>query len=314
MLSMCPKCGYPNAPSAIVCARCGTPLSKQQDKGPDARLSTLPAVHDAETNKESRGSRTAHADRLGPNSIALYAEGFSEPIIFEVMQQVIIGRHIPNNASQPSLDLTAYQAYEKGVSRVHARIRRVESGLLVEDMGSSNGSWLNGVRLTPYSPRPLSPGDKLLFARMPLEVYFRTETKITVEAPTTAILSDAGPLDTSTGESVKALLLPSTVIPAEPVKQTSTLDGSPTMPRPPRPESLSLYLGKVSLDAKHMNGDLNAIAQEIVKRLAGLEGCDVKVSMEIEARTAGSFDDETRRSISESSRKLNFSKSDFLSK
>jgi predicted component of type VI protein secretion system len=227
------------------------------------------------------------------------------------MQQVIIGRHIPNNASQPSLDLTAYQAYEKGVSRVHARIRRVDTGLLVEDMGSSNGSWLNGVRLTPYSPRPLAPGDKLLFARMPLEVYFRTETKITVEAPTTAILSEPG-APAPVVEDAKALLSPT---PAKTGELPQDTGASDTLVKPPQPavQPMSRYLGKVSLDAKHINGDLDKIAQEIVKRLAGLEGCDVKVSVEIEAQTPGSFDEETRRSISESTQKLKFSKSDFSS-
>jgi pSer/pThr/pTyr-binding forkhead associated (FHA) protein len=287
-------------------------LTKQQDKSPDARLSTLPTAPDTDDSKETRGSRTAHADRLGPNSIALYAEGFSEPIIFEVMQQVIIGRHIPNNASQPSLDLTAYQAYEKGVSRVHARIRRVETGLLVEDMGSSNGSWLNGVRLTPYSPRPLAPGDKLLFARMPLEVYFRTETKITVEAPTTAILGDSGPAEAGS-EDIKSLLITAVIKEGEPTKETVSADSAPAESAKPGAQPVSRYLGKVSFDAKQINGDLNTLAQEVVKRLAGLEGCDVKVSVEIEAQTAGSFDEELRRSISESTQKLKFSKSDFLS-
>jgi hypothetical protein len=43
------------------------------------------------------------------------------------------------------------------VSRRHARIVRQEEGWIVEDLDSTNGTFLNGARLT--GPRELSPGD-----------------------------------------------------------------------------------------------------------------------------------------------------------
>jgi pSer/pThr/pTyr-binding forkhead associated (FHA) protein len=45
------------------------------------------------------------------------------------------------------------------ISRKHARISREEGGLLVEDMGSANGVFVNDERLT--APRPLQPGDRI---------------------------------------------------------------------------------------------------------------------------------------------------------
>ena len=124
-----------------------------------------------------------------------------------------------------------------------------------------------------------------------------------------AILSEPGSTEPAL-EDAKALLSP---IPSKDPSQDTA--ASATLPKPPQSATkpMSRYLGKVSLDAKHINGDLDVIAQEIVKRLAGLEGCDVRVSVEIEAQTIGSFDEEIRRSISESSQKLKFSKSDFSS-
>jgi pSer/pThr/pTyr-binding forkhead associated (FHA) protein len=44
--------------------------------------------------------------------------------------------------------------------------------LSVEDLGSSNGSWLNSTRLQPYVPAPLKSGDRLRLSQIEIEVYF----------------------------------------------------------------------------------------------------------------------------------------------
>jgi len=45
------------------------------------------------------------------------------------------------------------------VSRQHARLTRTPGGYVLEDLGSTNGSFVNGERLS--SPRVLNPGDLL---------------------------------------------------------------------------------------------------------------------------------------------------------
>lgn len=49
----------------------------------------------------------------------------------------------------------------KAVSRQHAQILRRDGGFLVEDLDSSNGTFLNGMRLTPHSPVAISERDTL---------------------------------------------------------------------------------------------------------------------------------------------------------
>lgn len=44
-------------------------------------------------------------------------------------------------------------------SRVHARLIRREDGYWVEDLASTNGTWLNGRRLKPHQPVALRSGD-----------------------------------------------------------------------------------------------------------------------------------------------------------
>jgi hypothetical protein len=48
------------------------------------------------------------------------------------------------------------------ISRLHAQIRLTPGGVIIEDMGSTNGTFVNGRRLD--APRTLAPGDLIRFA------------------------------------------------------------------------------------------------------------------------------------------------------
>lgn len=54
------------------------------------------------------------------------------------------------------------------VSKVHARLRRSESYFEIEDLDSSNGTFINDERLTPRQGRELKSGDLVRFGRMAL--------------------------------------------------------------------------------------------------------------------------------------------------
>jgi hypothetical protein len=116
--------------------------------------------------------KTRRVASLRSNSIALFVDNSDEPLILEVTNQAVLGRYVPNSPAQPRVDLAPYGALEKGVSRVHAVIRRTENGLTVQDLSSSNGSWLNGVKLEPHAPAALKSGDRLLLSRIMIEVVF----------------------------------------------------------------------------------------------------------------------------------------------
>jgi pSer/pThr/pTyr-binding forkhead associated (FHA) protein len=49
------------------------------------------------------------------------------------------------------------------VSRSHAELRLLAGVLEVADLGSTNGTFVNGDRLKPHEPRPLHPGDEVCF-------------------------------------------------------------------------------------------------------------------------------------------------------
>src|SRR5512147_1447660 len=67
--------------------------------------------------------------------------------------EIIIGR-------DPGVDLVIPSA---AVSRRHARLMREGEGYLIEDLGSSNGTFLNGQRLKERCP--LRSGDQIRFGQ-----------------------------------------------------------------------------------------------------------------------------------------------------
>jgi pSer/pThr/pTyr-binding forkhead associated (FHA) protein len=89
------------------------------------------------------------------------------------MEKIVMGRSDNSSAQKPDLDLTPFGALEKGVSRLHAAIIRTEDTLTLIDMGSSNGTHLNGQRLIPDQPRILRDGDELRLGKLIAHIYFK---------------------------------------------------------------------------------------------------------------------------------------------
>lgn len=75
----------------------------------------------------------------------------------------LIGR--ASEGTVPAVDLTAADA-SGSVSRRHARIGKDDSSVYVEDLGSSNGSRLNGQPLRSGMQAPLNDGDVVLFGSL----------------------------------------------------------------------------------------------------------------------------------------------------
>lgn len=50
------------------------------------------------------------------------------------------------------------------VSRIHARITCINSVYYIEDLNSTNGTWVEQVQLNPYEPFPLESGMRIVFA------------------------------------------------------------------------------------------------------------------------------------------------------
>lgn len=80
--------------------------------------------------------------------------------------EAIIGREDPVTGLKPTIDLTS-EDINRFVSRRHARILFKDAQFhLVEEVGVTNGTYLNGKRLQAGTPAPLKFGDEVCFGRV----------------------------------------------------------------------------------------------------------------------------------------------------
>ncbi|MCC7446207.1 MAG: FHA domain-containing protein [Anaerolineae bacterium] len=275
--------------------------------------------------------RTRHVGMLGPNAVALYINNTDEPVIIQVPQQITLGRYMPTGSQaitmpQPQVDLTPYDAYNKGVSRIHATLRRSETGgLSIEDMMSSNGTFLNSARLQAHVRKPLSPGDHLRLGQLDLEIYFGSEadaarqlaaprderkgtdqlrpSTIEIQRPTKDALPSTAQLGVETrpapGPSAPtSATLPSTGKLVEAPAQAST--GLPTH-----------YQAKSLLHPRHVSRDTAILFEELIMHLNNQPGAKVKLTLEIEATSPQGFDPEFQHMIEENSQLLKLLLSQF---
>jgi len=84
--------------------------------------------------------------------------------------EVLIGRYDPAHNINPGLNLAPDGGLEGGVSRRHCKIRRQSEMYLIEDVGSANGTYVNGHRLTAYLPHVIKDGDSLQLGGVKLRV------------------------------------------------------------------------------------------------------------------------------------------------
>jgi FHA domain len=71
------------------------------------------------------------------------------------------------------IDLNPYAAHTKGVSRLHAQLHIQDEQLFITDLNSSNGTYLNDVRLKPNKATFIPNGALLLLGVFPIQVMFR---------------------------------------------------------------------------------------------------------------------------------------------
>lgn len=190
-MQVCANCGHTNRPGVLFCENCGTSLTGK------AAVGTTKSFEEANTLGATREQITAAGtDYFLPGSILrLEIEGGPEPILVRPRQELVFGRRDPATGAMPDIDLTPYAGYRMGVSRRHAAIRTAEENYLdVWDLGSSNGTFLNGQRLNAHRPYRLRDGDRLRLGQMVIRVFFqppaqtaRPETQEAEEAAAEAL-------------------------------------------------------------------------------------------------------------------------------
>jgi pSer/pThr/pTyr-binding forkhead associated (FHA) protein len=96
-----------------------------------------------------------------------------ETIPLEGGHEFTLGRVTKGQPLIPEVDLSAYSAYEKGVSRLHAVIAVRQGRVTVTDLGSANGTRVNRERISAHIPHPLRHGDLLTLGTLKIQTIIQ---------------------------------------------------------------------------------------------------------------------------------------------
>lgn len=194
----CQACGSQNPDTAQYCDECGDALIKyqapqQETPKPSAAETSVeipppPAnpvfqqanvtsvgVPPVEVEAEEETADVSNSD-LGKELPAPEAAGIHSRLLIERGQAIgtefplsaeesNIGRWDADNGVFPDVDLDAHDPEAK-VSRKHARVLCRNGQFMIEDLGSTNGTFVNrGRRLIPGNPHVLNDGDELIVGK-----------------------------------------------------------------------------------------------------------------------------------------------------
>jgi pSer/pThr/pTyr-binding forkhead associated (FHA) protein len=84
-----------------------------------------------------------------------------------------LGRSIEGQAILPDVDLSRFDAYDFGLSRMHAELRFDEGQTHIVDLESANGTIVNGKRILPNKAEQIEHGDIIQLGRLRLQLISR---------------------------------------------------------------------------------------------------------------------------------------------
>lgn len=98
----------------------------------------------------------------------LVADGGVEEFYLNRDSETLVGRIDPVTGIRPDVDLTNLDG-PRSVSRRHAKIVRVDGEFqVIEEIGTMNGTFVNGNRIATGAPVPIQDGDRLRFGLVDL--------------------------------------------------------------------------------------------------------------------------------------------------
>jgi hypothetical protein len=170
MMIKCPFCQVSYVANTVFCSECGQYLLDDQKRETDPLNGDKGWVGQA-VDKPSTGP----LPQLNARQIAVHFKigPHRREVELPLNKVIHLGRIDPTLDVFPDVDLSYDTASSKSVSRRHAAISRQGDTVIVEDIGSVNGSFINGRRLDPYLPEILNNGDILQLGKILIEVEIR---------------------------------------------------------------------------------------------------------------------------------------------
>jgi len=170
----CRVCNNQEYHGVFFCGECGSQLVLVGDKNVNTFI-----YPSQERGLELDITNTIPKKLLENKTFILYCLEQEEVINIPDQDEFTIGRFVEGQVITPDVDLNLYEAFDKGVSRLHAtiRINPEKNKIHLIDLGSANGSSVNGYEIPANSEVPLNHGDVLTLGKFSMKVILPKELK-----------------------------------------------------------------------------------------------------------------------------------------
>jgi hypothetical protein len=168
---VCSNCKHSNMAGAVFCSECGASL------GPTDPLTTqsIKTSQMQEALKQMPPERSGSGTPPPPanNWVTLHLLDTGQVLPLAERSEFTLGRISEGQPIMPDIDLSPYQAYARGVSRLHAVLKREASRVFLMDLGSSNGTFVNGKRLSPHTDHAIANGDVVALGKLKIQILIK---------------------------------------------------------------------------------------------------------------------------------------------
>ncbi len=169
----CPNCHKENRPGLLLCEHCGHQLITLSNlsRYKTTRFDVIDVPwkpYEPPPPPDRTGTGTLHQATF----VTLDVVGTDEKVQIPTQGHISLGRADKDSNWQPTVDLSPYGATDQGVSRMHADLFFESDQVFVLELGSANGTRLNGNKVTLGVAQQIRDGDQLELGRMRIRVHF----------------------------------------------------------------------------------------------------------------------------------------------
>jgi pSer/pThr/pTyr-binding forkhead associated (FHA) protein len=167
---VCPNCHHEEIAGALFCSECGAQLVVSDHRSTQSITRSPTDVLGTNGNPPIEiPPLTTGEDTI----ISLHLVGSGQVLHLAGRTEFTLGRVAEGQPILPDVDLSVYEAYSQGVSRLHAALKFVNQRVVITDLGSANGTRVNGQKIMPHIDYPLNHGDMIALGKLKIQVLIR---------------------------------------------------------------------------------------------------------------------------------------------
>ncbi len=159
--------------NTLICSKCATLLFSDDQATDPVGSDQITRLLD-EIQNRARSKPSIPPDTT-PLAIQLKIGPHKRVVELPLHSTIHLGRKNPTLDFDPEVDLSNDGNSARAVSRLHARIVKQDDKVVVEDLGSTNGTFINGIKLYPQHAYPLNDGDVLQLGTLQIWVRIRRQ-------------------------------------------------------------------------------------------------------------------------------------------